>query len=113
MQVLFYRMGRCSEIGVSNFVKEIRRGVCTNTSPGLGLWLEISDVIFTKAAIQSLKELLQGQSIVAALHLLCNLDPTNANVTILLKYLIEGLSFNSSCNQLSLGYVNLRDLHVY
>ena len=113
MQILHHRMGRCSEIGISSFVKEIRRGVCTNTLPGRGLWLEISDVIFTKAAIQSLKELLQGQSIIAALHMLCYLDPTNASVAILLKYLIEGLSLNSSCVQVTLGFFDLCDLHVY
>jgi hypothetical protein len=113
MQALIHRMGRCSEIGISSFVKEIRRGVCTSTSPDLGLWLEISDVIFTKEAIQSLKELLQGQSILKALHMLCYLDPTNASVTILLTYLIEGLSFNSSCNQVMFGFFDLHDSHVY
>ena len=113
MRMLIHRMGRCSEVGISSFVKEIRRDICTNTLPLPGLRLEISDVIFTKAAIQSLKELLQGQSILQALHVLCYLDPTNASVTILLKYLIEGLSLNSSCNEVGLGFFDLRDSHVY
>lgn len=111
MQMLIHRMGRCSEVGISSFVKEVRRDVRSNTLPGLRF--EISDVIFTKAAIQSLKELLQGRSILQALHVLCYLDPTNASVTILLKYIIEGLSLNSSCNEVGLGFFDLRDSHVY
>ena len=112
MQMLVYHMGRCSEVGISSFVKEIQRDVRNRTLPRL-FRLEISDVIFTKAAIESLKELLQGQSVLQALHILCYLDPTNASVTVLLKYLIEGLSFNSSCNDIGLGFFDLRDSHVY
>ena len=91
MQMLVYCMGRCSEVGISSFVKEIQRDVCNSILPRL-FRLEISDVIFTKVAIESLKELLQGQSVLQAHHIPCYLDPTNASVTVLLKYLIEGLS---------------------
>ena len=111
MRMLTHRMGRCSEVGMSSFVKELRSSVCTSTLPCLRL--EISDVIFTKAAIQSLKYLLQGRSVVQALHVLCYLDPTNANAAILLKYLIEGLSLDPSCNEIGLGFFDLCDSHVY
>ena len=84
-------MGRCTDVGMTSFVKELRRNsVSQHISARLDI--EVSDVVFTETGLLSIKELLRGYSVVRSLDMLCYLDPESANTVTVLRCLLEGLA---------------------
>ena len=110
--ILRFRMGRCTDVGMTSFVKELRRNsVSQHISARLDF--EVSDVVFTETGLLSIKELLRGYSVVRSLDMLCYLDPESANTVTVLRCLLEGLATTFSCKRITLGPFGLNHTHVH
>ena len=107
-----FRMGRCTDIGFTSFVKELRRNSVSQHIPAR-LDFEVSDVVFTETGLLAIKELLQGHSVIQSLSILCYLDSESANIVTVLQCILEGLAAESSCTRILLGTFGLNHTHVH
>ena len=100
-----------SDTSFNVLATELRRDVHYRTSCGVTLWVE--ENAFGYQALQSMKELLKGQSNIHGIRLDRCFTSEEIDKMLLLKHLIEGLSFNSSCHTIGLGENGLNQSHIY
>ena len=79
-----------------------------------GLFINLAMSIISHDGMLSISEALKSpESVLLGLSLYCNWDPLITNICQGLKYLIEGLSRNTSCTELNLIDCCLKPAHVY
>ena len=100
-----------SDTSFSVLATELRRDVHYRTLCGVTLWVEGNT--FGYQALQSMKELLKGQSNIHGITLENCFTSVEIDKTLVLKHLIEGLSSNSSCHTIGLGENGFNQSHIY
>ena len=100
-----------SDTSLSVLSTELKRDVNHHTSCGILLRLE--ENTFGYPGLQSVKQLLKGQSNIQAIAIEKCFSSAEINKKIVLKHLIEGLSSNSSCDTIGIGGNGLNRSHIF
>ena len=100
-----------SDTSFSVLATELRRDVHYRTSCRVVLW--VGENTFGYQALQSMKQLLKGQSNIEGIWLEGCFASVEVDKTLVLKHLIEGLCSNSSCQCIGLGQNRLNQSHIY
>ena len=98
-------------LGMHLLFTELKKNITRRTRGRVHLIL--TNIKFDKDLLHPLKELAQGQSNLAGLGLQNCFDPLLVNLSSALKYLIEGLSNNSSCEFVDLKANHFNSTHIY
>ena len=94
--LIHVNMGKCSDTGLSSFLTEARKGINYQTKVGLALIVQ-NYVPQDESSPLAFKQFLQGQSNARMLQLIVGHSTSRNIILLLLKYIVEGLSANSSC----------------
>ena len=100
-----------SDMSLSVLTTELRRDV--NYYTECRVLLRLEDNTFGYHALQSVKELLKGQSNMDGIMMEKCFISAEIDKKCVLKHIIEGLSANSSCDTLGLGENGLNQSHIY
>ena len=100
-----------SDMSLNVLTTELRRDV--NYYTECRVLLRLEDNTFGYHALQSVKELLKGQSNMDGIMMEKCFISAEIDKKCVLKHIIEGLSANSSCNTLGLGENGLNQSHIY
>ena len=107
---IIVRLGRCSDLGMISFMKELRKGINMAT-PGCVRFHCCHDSP-SKEMLLAMKVLLQGQSNIRAFGLM-SFGVEFDTICFALKCLLEGLCANSSCDDVAIQMFYFSDFHVY
>ena len=100
-----------SDTTFSVLATELKRDVHYRTPCRVSL--SVGGNTFGYQALQSIKELLKGQSNIHSIILYRCFTSAEVDKTLVLKHLIEGLSSYSSCQCIGLGENGLNQSHIY
>ena len=111
--LIYLNVENCSisDTSFSVLATELRRDVHYRTSCRVVLW--VGENPFGYQALQSMKQLLKGQSNIEGIWLEGCFASAEVDKTLVLKHLIEGLCSNSSCQTIGLGQNGLNQSHIY
>lgn len=110
-----FRMGICSDIGMTSFLKELCNGVNKYTPTRILIGLTHS--ILSRTTLMTLKEALVGQSNIDQLRITRRIGQDenikSNDVIFALKCIVEGLVKNSSCVSIVLDGFNVKYTQVH
>ena len=117
--LIYLRMGRCSDIGMASFFKEIRSGIRTYTSTRVLVGLTHS--FLSRTTLSALRDALVGPSNIDQLRITRRAEVNSVNVkskdvVYALKCMVEGLAQNSSCISIVLDGFSTEennDIHAF
>ena len=100
---ILVELGKCSEVGISSFLREAKKGINYKTCGRLKLNI-YNYAPQDECSPLALREFLQGQSNILMFNMCIEPSLSKAMRCLILKCIIEGLSAMSSCHRIGLGF---------